>query len=236
MIDGVPMQVIVPEAGTKFERVDLRSIAEADFPAEAKRLATGRPGMGRRPATSGDRTMRLSIGLSLFAALVMATGRAHGRAPGNLLQDPSFEMTKDKDRFGLVFARWGGWNVRGRLRVPGRPGRAHAAGTRACCSAGRAPRSALAQNVELDPGRYRITAYLRGLDIGTGTYGMTTEFMFDGKYHPAPQERHVRLDQLTYVGEIKEKKQAGPSFGLDGSRLFLDRRRVAGEGRPTTSR
>ena len=27
----------------------------------------------------------------------------------NLVQDPSFEQAKEKDRFGLVFAKWGGW-------------------------------------------------------------------------------------------------------------------------------
>ena len=25
------------------------------------------------------------------------------------MADPSFELTKDKDQFGFVFARWGGW-------------------------------------------------------------------------------------------------------------------------------
>ena len=36
----------------------------------------------------------------------------------------------------------------------------------------------------LEPGRYRITAYLRGLDIGTGVWNQTTEFMFAGQYMP----------------------------------------------------
>jgi hypothetical protein len=39
VIDGVPMQVIAPEASVRFERVDLRSVVEADFPAEARRVA-----------------------------------------------------------------------------------------------------------------------------------------------------------------------------------------------------
>ena len=72
----------------------------------------------------------------------------------------------------------------------------------------------VAQNVELSPGRYRVTAYLRGLDIGTGTYNTTTEFMFDGKYQQLNKNGTFGWTRLTYVGEIKEKKQAGPSFGL----------------------
>ena len=54
--------------------------------------------------------------------------------------------------------------------------------------------------------------------------------MFDGKYQQLNKNGTFGWTKLTYVGEIKEKKQAGPSFGLM-ARLFLDRRRVAGEGR-----
>ena len=38
---------------------------------------------------------------------------ACSRGDGNLLADPSFEVTKSKDQFGLVFARWGGWKYEG---------------------------------------------------------------------------------------------------------------------------
>lgn len=72
----------------------------------------------------------------------------------------------------------------------------------------------VAQNVELLPGRYRVTAYLRGLDVGAGTYGTSTEFMFDGRYLPLRKNGTFGWTKLTYVGEIGEKKQAGPSFGL----------------------
>jgi hypothetical protein len=42
-----------------------------------------------------------------------AVSLAVARAQENLLQDPSFEQTKEKDRFGLVFAKWGGWKYEG---------------------------------------------------------------------------------------------------------------------------
>jgi thioesterase domain-containing protein len=39
VIDGVPSRVIAPDLGVRFERVDLRSISEADFSVETRRLA-----------------------------------------------------------------------------------------------------------------------------------------------------------------------------------------------------
>ena len=139
--------------------------------------------------------------------------------PGNLLADPSFEITKEQDPFGFVFARWGGWIYEGDCEF--RVGKLGHTGTHSCLLLGGSYAKILVtQNVDLDPGRYRITAYLRGLDITAGTYGASTEFMFDGKYVQLHQKGTFGWTKLTYVGEIKEKKQAGPSFGLYGYRLF----------------
>ena len=57
--------------------------------------------------------MRRSIGLAILAIALFSIIPCLGRAPGDLLEDPSFELTKDKDQFGLVFAKWGGWNYEG---------------------------------------------------------------------------------------------------------------------------
>ena len=164
--------------------------------------------------------MRMSIRPALFAiALVAFPGLAQGFEAENLLEDPSFEVTKDKDRFGLVFAKWGGWIYEGDCEF--RVGRVAHSGTHSCLLfGGSAPKIRVVQNVALEPGRYRVTAYLRGLDIGTGTYGMSTEFMFDGNYIPLRKTGTFGWTKLTYVGEVKEKKQAGPSFGLMGSGYF----------------
>ena len=130
-----------------------------------------------------------------------------------MVADPSFEMVKDKDQFGFVFQKWGGWIYEGDCEF--RVGRVAHTGRHSCLLfGGAAPKIRVAQNVELLPGRYRVTAYLRGLDIGTGTYGTSTEFMFDGRYLPLRKNGTFGWTKLTYVGEIEEKKKAGPSFGL----------------------
>ena len=136
-----------------------------------------------------------------------------GALPGNLLADPSFEQTKERDQFGLVFAKWGGWKYEGDCEF--RVGQVGHSGKHSCLlSGGVGAKIRITQNVMLEPGRYRITAYLRGLDITTGTYNASTEFMFDGKYIQLNKRGTFGWTKLTYVGEIREKKQAGPSFGL----------------------
>ena len=63
----------------------------------------------------------------------------------------------------------------------------------------------------LDPGRYRVTAYLRGLDIGEGQYGQTTEFMFADKYIGLHKKGTFGWSKLTYVGEVKETTARRPT-------------------------
>ncbi|MBV8130254.1 MAG: hypothetical protein JO114_21605 [Planctomycetaceae bacterium] len=157
--------------------------------------------------------MRDSKMLLLLAAAVALIPGACSRGNGNLLDDPSFEVSKSKDQFGLVFARWGGWKYEGDCDF--RVGEVARTGKHSCLLyGGIGAKIRVAQNVELTPGRYRVTAYLRGLDIGKGTYNFTTEFMFDGKYQQLNKNGTFGWTKLTYVGEIEEKKQAGPSFGL----------------------
>jgi len=149
----------------------------------------------------------------LLAAAVALTPGARGRGDGNLLDDPSFEVSKSKDQFGLVFARWGGWKYKGDCDF--RVGEVARTGKHSCLLyGGIGAKIRVTQNVELSPGRYRVTAYLRGLDIGKGTYNFTTEFMFDGKYQQLNKNGTFGWTKLSCVAEIKEKKQAGPSFGL----------------------
>src|SRR5208283_2969703 len=72
----------------------------------------------------------------------------------------------------------------------------------------------IAQPQDLEPGRYRITAYIRGLDIGTGIWNQTTEFMFDEKYLPLKKNGAFGWTRLTYVADLSKRTKTGPSFGL----------------------
>jgi hypothetical protein len=150
--------------------------------------------------------------LALTLALALA-GAA--RAGENLVADPSFEEPKPKDRWGHVFAHWSGWAYQGEcefrvsdLAHTGKHSLLLTGGTDAKIRAWPA-------GLTLDPGRYRVTAYLRGLDIGTGAYNQTTEFMFAGTYLPLHKNGTFGWSRLTYVGEVKPRQEASyPSFGL----------------------
>jgi hypothetical protein len=145
--------------------------------------------------------------------LLTATGAV--RAGDNLVADPSFEEPLPKDRFGNVFAKWSGWMYEGacEFRVSDL---AHTGKHSLLMVGSDHPKiRAWPAKLVLEPGRYRVTAYLRGLDIGTGTYNATTEFMFAGKYMQLRKNGTFGWSRLTYVGEVKERTEASfPSFGL----------------------
>ncbi len=154
-----------------------------------------------------------SVFIRAAAWVMLSAGAA--LAGENLLPDPSFEEPKPKDRWGLVFAKWGGWMYEGQceFRVSDI---AHSGRHSLLLVGGNAPKiRASPLQFTLDPGRYRITAYLRGLDIGTGVWNQTTEFMFEEKYIPLRKNGTFGWTRLTYVGEVKQRREFGhPSFGL----------------------
>ena len=70
------------------------------------------------------------------------------------------------------------------------------------------------QEQELEPGRYRVTAYMRGFDIGLGQWHSTTEFMFDEHYINLDKNGTFGWTKMTFVGDVPAKKKVmGPSFG-----------------------
>ena len=77
----------------------------------------------------------------------------------NVLVDPSFEMTKEKDQFGLVFAKWGGWKYEGDCDF--RVGQIAHSGKTSCLLVGRStPKIRVRQysSTSARATRYRITA------------------------------------------------------------------------------
>ncbi len=157
--------------------------------------------------------MRLFLVMILLALVGIALVSGASLARTNLIDDPSFEMPKERDQFGLVFAKWTGWKYEGDCEFAvGHV--AHSGKTSALLIGNSAPKIRILQQHELGPGRYRITAYLRGLDIGTGVWNSTTEFMFDDQYIPLRKNGTFGWTKLTYVGQISAKKKAAVSFGL----------------------
>lgn len=156
---------------------------------------------------------RLAILLAFLCLSFSPAGRVS--AQQNLVPDPSFEEPKPKDQFGGVFAKWGGWKYEGDCEF--RVGQvAHTGKTSALLFGASQPKIRITQTFKnLEPGRYKITAYIRGVDIGEGVWRQTTEFMFDGKYMPLKKNGTFGWTPLTYVVDVTERKEVlGPSFGL----------------------
>ncbi len=156
--------------------------------------------------------MRRPLSLA-FVFLLTAAGAARGGE--NLVPDPSFEKPKPKDQWGHVFTHWSGWIYDGECEF--RASRvAHTGKHSLLLVGGNNPKiRAWPAKLTLAPGRYRVTAYLRGLDIGTGVYNQTTEFMFAGKYIPLGKNGTFGWSKLTYVGDVTKKGEGShPSFGL----------------------
>lgn len=151
----------------------------------------------------------------IFAIALCLGSAGPARAGDNLVPDPSFEEPIEKDHFGHVFAKWSGWIYEGECEF--RVSNVAKTGEHSLLMVGGSnPKiRAWPAKFTLAPGRYRVTAYLRGLDIGIGQYDQTTEFMFAGKYMPLRKGGTFGWSRLTYVGEVTEKGEATfPSFGL----------------------
>jgi hypothetical protein len=150
----------------------------------------------------------------------------------NLVEDPSFEMVKARDKFGHVFEKWAGWKYEGdcSFEVGGVPHTGKTSALLACTSPGKIR---ISQAQDLEPGRYRITAYLRGLDIGTGTWSRDTEFMFAEQYFQLKKSGNFGWTRLTYVADLPTRTKTGPSFGLWAPGYFwiddVSMERVGGE-------
>lgn len=97
-------------------------------------------------------------------------------AADNLIPDPSFEKSQSADRQGRVFPEWDGWV----FAEPGKfeaSGIAHSGATSCEMIAGRGGKIRIfTKKLDAPPGRYRLTAWLRGLDVIPGAYGATADF------------------------------------------------------------
>ena len=157
----------------------------------------------------------------VLPALVLAfwSGPQAQSASKELLEDPSFEIPMQRNQFGHVFAKWGGWKYEGECEF--RVGSVAHSGKHSCLLFGGAGgKIRVAAPMDLAPGKYKITAYVRGLDIGEGVYNISTEFMFNNKYINIYKIGTFGWTKMTYVGELAKAAKTGPSFGLFGPGYF----------------
>jgi len=145
----------------------------------------------------------------------------------NLIKDPSFENTKPRDRWGLVFSDWRGWIYAQPAEF--RVGRIGRTGNTSCeIKGGRNCKIRLqSQPMELEPGRYRMRAYIRGLDIGPGKWRRPNDFSvwFDDKFPNLKKSGTFGWTPLTYVFDLPQgaKKPVQLFFGLmAGGRMWVD--------------
>src|ERR1035437_2830463 len=144
-----------------------------------------------------------------FACLIVMCIPSATDSAANLIDDPSFEITKDRDQFGRVFAKWEGWKYEGdcNFEVGLVPHTGHTSALLSCTPAGKIR---IVQQQDLEPGRHSIPAYIRGLDIGISTYNLDVEFMFNEKYFPLRKNGSFGWTRLTYVVELRKPAKAGP--------------------------
>ena len=131
----------------------------------------------------------------------------------NPIANPSFEVVRRDDAQKQFFAGWycNVWEGQCEFRIS----LIARSGKHSALLIGRTgPKMRIQHSIELEPGRYRITAYLRGLDIGKGIWSSTTEFMFDEKYISLAKNGTFGWSKMTYVVDVPQEKEVlGPSFG-----------------------
>ncbi len=114
-----------------------------------------------------------------------------------------------------MFPDWGGWRYEGAAEY--RVSTIAHSGKTSCLLFGEGePKIRIYKSQKsLKPGRYQVTAYIRGLNIGRGKWNQTIEFAFGDKYIQLNKNGTFGWSKLTYVGEVTSQKEIiVPSFGL----------------------
>jgi hypothetical protein len=170
-----------------------------------------------RGALAALRILLLAWIVILWAPLTTENTAPDGT--GNLAANPSFEILKERDAAGGMFADWdyskpeGGCSFAVGLV-------AHTGRTSALLDCASTGEIRLGQQRELAPGRYSISAYLRGLDIASGDDDGATRFAFNGRSIDLAKTGTFGWTRLTYVAELTKRTRAGPSFGLSAPGLL----------------
>ncbi|MBM3500152.1 MAG: hypothetical protein FJX74_15965, partial [Armatimonadetes bacterium] len=162
--------------------------------------------------------------VTVGAGLVWLACCAAAQDPPNLLPDPSIEAVQEKNQFGVPYARWGGWLFEGACEF--RVGKVARTGeTSAELVGGQGAKLRVySPGVTVEPGRYRFSCYLRGLDIGAHAWGLSEDVSFaDDEYYPLKKTGTFGWTRLEIVKDVAEAKEIVGRIGLWApGRLWVD--------------
>lgn len=158
------------------------------------------------------------------AILLLLCGGALAQPRENLLADPSVEEIQPKNQFGVPYAKWGGWVFEGACEM--RNGKIARTGD-TCAELVGAQGGKLrvyTAPVILEPGRYRFSCYIRGLDIGSHAWGLSEDVNFvDETYHALQKAGTFGWTRLEIVKDVPEQGEVVARIGLWApGRLWVD--------------
>jgi hypothetical protein len=167
------------------------------------------------------RIARVMLMVLLSVWLVCVAGAQTGP---NLLPDPSIEETQQKSQFGVPFGKWGGWIFEGAPEF--RNGKVARTG-QTCAEIVGAQGGKIrlySPTVTVEPGRYRFSCYLRGLDIGKHAWGLSEDFSFaDEQYYSLTKTGTFGWTKLEMVKDVAAKGEVQARIGLWApGRLWVD--------------
>ncbi len=138
----------------------------------------------------------------------------------NLLVDPSIEEAGPKNRFGIPYLRWGGWIFEGTPKFEiGRVARTGASSAEIWGSYDGKIRL-FSPPTELEPGRYRFSFYVRGVDVIGHPWKRAMDVTFTDEIYPQVNDKDGNLLKGTFdwlkVEYVREVKKKGTYYGRIG--------------------
>lgn len=161
----------------------------------------------------------------VLLALSLATScRLAAQPDGNLLPDPSIEGTQEKNQFGVPFSKWSGWIYDGAPEF--RVGNVARSGKTSALMIGATGGKIrlFSPPVRVEPGRYRFSCYIRGLDVGVHQYGYSEDVSFvDDQYPQITKSGTFGWTRLTVVKDVPKRQEVAFRIGLHvPGRLWVD--------------
>ena len=139
-------------------------------------------------------------------AIAMLIAKFGITGDGNLFKNPSFEELQPPNQYGHLFKEWGGWKYEQPCRLEiGTIARTGKFSYELVNDQGGKSRL-LSPQMKLEPGRYRIKYFMRGLSIGSGQWNIPVGLFvnFDGKNFNIKKNGTFGWTPVTYVFEVKQ--------------------------------